>query len=59
MSFDVSSHPSSGSSDDSPRHRYTAELARHIETRWQDQWEAANRKGSKPSGRKGKKPVTA
>jgi leucyl-tRNA synthetase len=26
--------------DDSPRHRYTSDLAREIETRWQDRWEA-------------------
>ena len=31
----------------------------YLPKRWLDQWEAANRKGTKPSGRKGKKPVTA
>jgi hypothetical protein len=31
----------------------------YLPKRWLDQWEAANRKGSKPSDRKGKKPVTA
>ena len=39
-SSDPSTDTSRASADDSPRHRYTAELARDIETRWQDSWEA-------------------
>jgi len=31
----------------------------YLPKRWLDQWETANRKSSKPSGRKGKKPVMA
>ena len=31
----------------------------YLPKRWLDQWEAANRKGGKPSDRKAKKPVTA
>jgi hypothetical protein len=31
----------------------------YLPKRWLDQWEAANRKSTKPSGRKGKKPVVA
>jgi len=40
MSSGPSPDSSRGPSDDSPRHRYTADLAREIETRWQDQWDA-------------------
>ncbi|MDA0370222.1 MAG: leucine--tRNA ligase [Actinomycetota bacterium] len=40
MSSGPSPDSSRGPSDDSPRHRYNADLAREIETRWQDQWDA-------------------
>ncbi|MEY4372560.1 MAG: Leucine-tRNA ligase, partial [Actinomycetota bacterium] len=33
-------HDGSPAADDTPSHRYTAALARRIETQWQDRWEA-------------------